>query len=128
MLQFSETTWRWLARAVFVSAILMISFLAFSSDPPDLTMNMSDKFNHALAFLVLALVLDQAFTRLHVLWGLALPLIAYGFFIEVVQGLLGYREMSLLDVGADSVGIAIYAVWRSGIRTTLQRIVVLRTR
>lgn len=126
MLHLSESIWRWLARTAFFSAIVLISFLAFSSDPPDLTMSMSDKFNHALAFFVLALVLDQAYAHMNIVWGVAFPLIAYGFIIEVVQGQLGYREMSLLDVGADSIGIALYAISRGWVRQQLQRIVVLR--
>lgn len=126
MLQLAESTWRWLARTAFFSAIALISYLAFSSDPPDLTMSMSDKFNHALAFFVLALVLDQAYAHLNIVWGVALPLVAYGLFIEVVQGQLGYREMSLLDVGADSVGITLYAISRAWVRHQVKRIVVLR--
>lgn len=126
MLQLAESTWRWSARTSFFSAILLISYLAFSSDPPDLTMSMSDKFNHALAFFVLAMVLDQAYAQLKMMWGVALPLIVYGLFIEIVQGQLGYREMSLLDVGADSIGIALYAICRGWVRNLLQRLVVLR--
>lgn len=126
MLHFAESTWRWLARTAFFSAILLISFLAFSSDPPDLTMSMSDKFNHALAFFVLAMVLDQAYTQLSIVRGVAFPLIVYGLIIEIVQGQLGYREMSLLDVGADSIGIALYAISRVWVRDKLRRIVVLR--
>lgn len=126
MLQLAESTWRWSARTSFFSAILLISYLAFSSDPPDLAMSMSDKFNHALAFFVLAMVLDQAYAQLKMMWGVALPLIVYGLFIEIVQGQLGYREMSLLDVGADSIGIALYAICRGWVRNLLQRLVVLR--
>lgn len=126
MLQLAESTWRWLARTALFSAILLISFLAFSSDPPDLTMSMSDKFNHALAFFVLAMVLDQAYAQLKMVWGVALPLIGYGLIIEIVQGQLGYREMSLLDVGADSIGIALYAISRAWVCDKLRRIIVLR--
>lgn len=123
MLHFSERRWRWMARIVFVMAIAVISSLAFSSDPPDLTMHLSDKANHALAFLVLTAVLDQTGARMPVLRALVLPLVAYGVFIELVQGQLGYREMSLLDVAADSLGITLYLIVRSWIRKMVARLV-----
>lgn len=126
MLHLSESTWRWLARTAFFSAIVLISFLAFSSDPLDFKMSMGDKITHALAFFVLAMVLDQAYAQLNMVWGIAFPLVVYGLVIEIVQGQLGYREMSMLDVGADSIGVALYAISRGWICKQLQRIVVLR--
>lgn len=123
MLNIAEPIWRWLARISFGAAILFICFLAFSSDPPDLTMQMSDKLNHALAFFVLAVMLDQTAARLHLWCAVILPLLIYGVFIEIVQGQLGYREMSWLDVGADACGILLYACGRRVIRDGIARMV-----
>lgn len=118
--------WRWLARVAFFIAIVVISVLAFSSQLPEITTRLSDKINHALAFFTLALLLDQTAHRIPLLRGLILPLLGYGFFIELVQGQLGYREMSLLDVGADSVGLLLYVSLQSSFRRLLDRLVILK--
>lgn len=126
MISISLVRWRWLSRVAFAAAIVVISCLAFSSDPPELTTRMSDKFNHVLAFFGLALILDQTAHRLPVLRGLVLPLLAYGIFIEVVQGQLGYRELSWLDVGADVLGVFLYLSFRAQWQRALAFLVTLK--
>lgn len=126
MLDVSTSSWRWLARTGLFFALVVISTLAFSSNPPELTIQLGDKFNHALAFFVLAALLDQAGSRLQLLPGIVLPLLGYGLFIEVVQGQLGYREMSLLDVVADGGGLVLYAVTRARVQRGIMRCVTLR--
>lgn len=86
-------------------------------------MNLSDKCNHGLAFFVLTGLLDQALPKLSFWLGKALPLVAYGLFIEVVQGQLGYREMSWLDVMADSAGIIVFFAARYPLQKLLDRVV-----
>lgn len=126
MLSIPVVQWRWMARLAFAAAIVVISCLAFSSDPPEVTTRVSDKLNHLLAFFVLTFVLDQTAQRLSVLRSLVLPLLAYGVFIETVQGQLGYRELSWLDVVADAAGIFLYAAFRARWQNMLGRIVSLR--
>jgi len=64
-----------------------------------------DKANHFSAFFVLYMLLSFAYKKmaLHVkvLW-----LLAFGIQIEIVQSFIG-RDASLLDIFADSIGIAI---------------------
>lgn len=125
MLEMSHQRWRWLARCIFALAIVVISALAFSSHPPEITTRISDKANHLMAFFVLAVALDQTAARLSLLRGIVLPLLAYGMVIELVQGQLGYREMSLLDVAADSTGIALYSAAREWMRRLVLKVVTL---
>ncbi|CBL46887.1 Hypothetical protein HDN1F_33040 [gamma proteobacterium HdN1] len=110
-------------RCVFVFALVVVSTLAFSAKPPELTMLISDKLNHLAAFFALAALLDQtarnvSFWRVVVIW-----LLAYGLWIECVQGWLSYREASLLDVGADAIGICLYGLVRTRIVHLLARFV-----
>lgn len=62
-----------------------------------------DKANHALAFLVLAVLGASAYSG-RLLRVLA-ALLAYGVLIEVLQGMTGYRDAEWLDVVADGVGL-----------------------
>jgi VanZ family protein len=72
---------------------------------------LSDKIEHFLAFLVLALLGLGAFGRKNVV-ALALALAAIGGLIEVLQGssFVG-RDAELLDWIADLAGIAIVLPW-----------------
>lgn len=126
MISISLIHWRRLSRIAFASAIVLISYLAFSSDPPQVATRLSDKLNHTLAFFTLAYILDQTAQRLPVVRGLVLPLFAYGVFVEAVQGQLGYREMSWLDVGADCVGIFLYLAFRVHWQRVLAYFVTLK--
>lgn len=126
MIAIPSTWWRWLARIAFTLTLVVVSALAFTSSSPEISSWFSDKFNHALAFLVLALLLDQTQDKMPFWRGLILPLVAYGLFIEIVQGQLGYREMSLLDVGADCTGLLIYALLQESIKKVIGKTFVLQ--
>jgi VanZ family protein len=95
-------------RIAFISAVLLIGYLAFGKveETPIATIN--DKFGHCAAFLALAFLLDFASPRQS--WGLAklIPLLAYGLLIELVQYFLPYREFSLWDLAADTLGLILY--------------------
>jgi VanZ family protein len=109
--------WQWLesdrlgvaARVGLVAAVLAITWLAFTPqpDPPGLGW---DKLNHVAAFLVLAMLAQLGWPgRAALPWRVGL-LLGYGLGIELVQGLLAYREGSALDFAADVVGIALWLV------------------
>ncbi|WP_156427766.1 hypothetical protein [Thiohalocapsa sp. ML1] len=109
--------WQWLesdrlgvaARVGLVAAVLAITWLAFTPqpDPPGLGW---DKLNHVVAFLVLAALAQLGWPgRAALPWRVGL-LLGYGLGIELVQGLLAYREGSALDFAADVVGIALWLV------------------
>lgn len=104
-----------LYRLVLLVAIAAISWLAFTSvsvRPAQIT---SDKVNHALAFFVLAFLVDNAFPRMRFLRVKVWPLIAYGIAIEIIQRFVA-RDASLLDLAADGVGISLYWLLRKWLR------------
>jgi len=69
---------------------------------------LNDKLEHLLAFYGLALLADFSFRSTHFALNKALPLLGYGLLIEVVQHFIPYRDFSLLDLGADFLGLATY--------------------
>lgn len=95
--------WR-LLLAVLVTGIC---WLAFWPAPPQEISTGWDKANHWLAFSTLAITACLAFPharRRHA--GVALWLLAYGIFIEAVQSQIPERTAELMDIVADSIGIA----------------------
>ncbi len=95
------------APVCFVGCVLVISWLAFSASPPDTLSTGWDKLNHVLAFAVLAFWLWRTSWVRNTLAQSGV-LIAYGLFVEGVQGVLGYREMAWNDVVADACGLAAF--------------------
>jgi len=57
---------------------------------------------------VLAGLVDYAFPKSHFNLVKALPLLAYGVLMELVQWPLPYRSFSLLDMVADGSGLVLY--------------------
>ncbi|MDD5051248.1 MAG: VanZ family protein [Sulfuricurvum sp.] len=94
-------------RIAFFIALFSISFLAFLPDysglPP--IVSISDKINHATAFLVLFILYRNAFK--HTFKRIVFSLIAYAVFIEAVQFFLPTRSASVEDIFADSIGLLI---------------------
>ena len=105
----------WLYRFGLVAAVLTISWLAFTSTHIRAAEIASDKINHAFAFFVLALLIDNAFPRTRFLLVKLWPLIGYGILIEIVQRYVA-RDSSLLDLGADMIGISLYWLLRKWLR------------
>jgi VanZ family protein len=105
-----------LALLICVLAITYLAFAPLEHEPG----TPSDKLNHFLAFWVLAWLSDRSYPGRRLeryRWTL---LLGYGLMIELVQGLLPYRDLSLLDFAADAAGILCYgAVQR--IRFLLQK-------
>lgn len=65
----------------------------------------SDKWAHAITFLILALWFAGQYRR-KAYWRIAVGLAAFGALIEIVQRMVGYRTAEWLDMGADMAGIA----------------------
>jgi len=108
MVSVSSSVYLGLYRLGFFVCVLAISWLAFGSPPSNIAATVSDKILHGIAFLVLAYLLSGALPA-HSFWKVVLPvLLAYGFFIELIQGQLSYRDFSLLDFAADAAGILCY--------------------
>ena len=97
--------WRGYFRWAFAAGLVLV--MALSLAPPQLPLPTTgwDKANHALAFAILAVLGLASYPRRMTL--VLLALLAYGGLIEVLQGLTPYRTAEWLDLGADSVGLAI---------------------
>lgn len=113
------------ARVGLVAALLAITWLALTPQPDAPGLGW-DKLNHVAAFLVLAALADLGWPgRAMAPWRVGL-LLGYGLGIELVQGMLAYRQGSVLDFAADLVGVALWLVlarvllrWRRGSRSAI---------
>lgn len=94
-----------LALILAFSAITYLAFVELPQEGPDLGW---DKLNHAVAFYVLALLVDFSTPRVRFGAAKLLALMAYGVGIEAVQHFLPYREASWEDLLADAVGVLAY--------------------
>lgn len=104
-----------LFRVLLVAALLAISFLTTTRLTIPVAGDMDDKSAHAIAFFMLALLVDFSFPA----WTFrtkVLVLIAYGLSIEITQAYLPYRRCSLFDLGADAGGLALYGICQPALR------------
>ena len=103
-----DATLRWAGRLLFLTAIVLITDLALQpgyATPPRLFG--SDKLEHLLAFMTLAMLARMGWPRQPV-WALGIVLLGYGLGLEVVQSMdwVG-RTASMADVAADAIGVLI---------------------
>ncbi|GAA5214277.1 VanZ family protein [Corallincola platygyrae] len=96
---------RWLYLATLIVCVIVISVLAFT-DPPKQASLGNDKYNHFLAFFVLAFLCSHGLL-LKLRYKLVL-LGCYGLLIEWVQSHLPHRTASILDFAADMAGALTY--------------------
>ncbi len=91
----------WLALGWSMVAALVWLSLAPPSDGMSL---INDKLAHAIAYFSLM----TWFGQLHAgLARVALALLMLGALLEILQGMTGYRDMSLADLAADAIGIGL---------------------
>jgi VanZ family protein len=64
-----------------------------------------DKLFHFGNYAVLGFLASISFPKHHYWWKLCLPLVVFGFLIECLQGLSGYRNFSWLDLLANTSGL-----------------------
>lgn len=96
----------WLALWLCGVTILIVVCLLPSPDLPKL--DVSDKLEHALAFVLLAGSAVQLFERWRALAAVAIGLLALGIGIEFAQALFTTtRAMEGADVVADAIGIVV---------------------
>lgn len=105
-------------RVCLAATLIAILFLATTHQQMPVAANISDKFNHALAFFVLAWLTDRAFPGKTFWKTKALPLLAYGIGIECLQYFLPFREFSILDMLADGAGLIVYRVVMTVVKIT----------
>lgn len=98
----------WPFRWLLLVAVCAISYLAFTSPEQGVAVRGWDKLNHAVAFYVLALLIDFASPRTRFGAVKVLALFAYGVAIEAVQYFIPTREASLNDLFADAIGVLAY--------------------
>jgi len=93
----------WLFAGLLIATAITVASLVPARDLPPL--GVSDKVEHAVAYLLLAFWFASVMTRRDYVY-LILALLAFGGGIEIAQGLMGLgREADLLDLAADGAGI-----------------------
>ncbi|QCF27326.1 VanZ family protein [Hydrocarboniclastica marina] len=90
-------------RALLYPTLILILYLATTSQAYPVPAASSDKVNHIMAFVTLGILLRWSYPALGMTWALLL-LVGYGLGIEVIQSALPYRQFSLLDLLADLAG------------------------
>jgi VanZ family protein len=92
----------WMLLGLLIALAIAIVCVVPSRSLPNV--NLSDKLEHALAFLLLAFWFGSIIVRRDFLW-LAVALVAFGGLIEIVQGTTGLgRHADPRDLLADSLG------------------------
>jgi hypothetical protein len=96
--------WLWkLGGLCLALAVLVLSLLPVEQLPQ---VRVWDKFQHMLAYVALALWFGSITPRRRYAW-IAAGLMAYGAFIELLQGWMEQgRHADLSDLGANATGIA----------------------
>ncbi|RUM50276.1 MAG: VanZ family protein [Hydrogenothermus sp.] len=87
-------------KIIFFAYIVFIAFMSFYPSPPETPT--SDKLNHFIAFLILAVLYRISFQGSY--WANFFIAIIYGAFIELVQSFLPYRYAEYADFVADVFG------------------------
>ena len=101
-----------LARMALAIATIAITALALMPAPEVPVTTAWDKLDHGFAFFTLALLAEHAFPHQPFWRRIALCVVAYGVGIEIVQWFTPDRDASVMDVLADSIGVAGYGVVR----------------
>jgi len=84
--------------------IALVFTLSLMPHPPHTGLDQGDKIGHFLAYALLAGWFGQISAR-RLAWGLGF--LGMGAMIEVLQGMTGYRDMSLADLAANALGLVI---------------------
>jgi VanZ family protein len=93
----------WFLDGLLIATAITVASLLPAHDLPAL--GISDKLEHAVAYLLLAFWFASVMARRDYPY-LVLALLAFGGGIEIAQGLMGLgREADLLDLAADGVGV-----------------------
>jgi VanZ family protein len=120
--------WLWFT----LPALLWTIFIAWGSmappeDLPTISFPLADKLEHAGAYTVLGFLLLRAWLRHRPArlgaWGLIVIICAlYGFYLECLQALSGYRDFELADALCNTLGATLGAtLWFLITRPARQR-------
>lgn len=91
-------------RTLFCISIASITWLGFTSEPYPIPSAASDKVNHLLAFMELAILTRLGWPALRLFIPL-LVLTGFGLALELGQSMTPWRDFSLLDLLADAIGV-----------------------
>lgn len=107
-----QKTWpmRIVFRILLLVALVGVSVLAVWPSQVSIITTGWDKSNHLLAFFVLFWLLDFSWPNSLSIVQKIVILMAYGLLIEIVQLNQSQRFFSLLDWGADGLGLCLYLV------------------
>jgi len=94
------------AKYLFYICIIVIEYLATTTQEIEVIQDSWDKANHFVAFFSLYFLLSFGYLRFSVLKKIILLLI-FAIQIEVVQYFIPGRDFSLLDIFADMIGMGI---------------------
>jgi len=98
-----------LFRVALLIVVLVIGYLATTPQTLPVVADISDKLLHGLAFFVLLLLADFSWPGTGLNPFKLLAVFAYGLLIEAVQHFLPYRDFSLIDMLANTLGMGFYA-------------------
>lgn len=101
-----------LSRTLFGMSLIGITLLAcWPTDELEMGTGW-DKTNHLLAFFVLFLLADYSWSGQGLLKFKVAGLLAYGLLLELLQGFVPNRELSLLDLMTNGLGMLLYWLLR----------------
>jgi VanZ family protein len=101
-----------LVKTALYTNFLVIEYLALTPQHIEVLDGLWDKQNHFFAFFVLFVLLSFAYQYFSMLKKIGI-LLLIGFQIEITQYFIPGRFFSLMDIVADSIGIAIgILVWQ----------------
>lgn len=97
-------------RVLLCVTLAIVTYLATTPLEFTVVSSINDKINHFVAFFILALFLDFSFPNFNFNMSKIILLITYGFSLEMIQHFLPHRMFSLIDLVADTVGLAVYGL------------------
>jgi len=104
---------------LFFSTAFVVFILAIvSNDHISLDSDYADKIKHISAFFTLSLLLNRSSSSIEKRLRNMLALLLFGFFIEVVQYFIPSRDSDWMDVLADFIGIVLFQLSYSFLKTT----------
>ncbi len=88
--------------------IMLVVYLSLMHNPPKLSdFHMLDKLEHISAYGFLMFWFGQIFWRLNQRIMLAIGFVTMGIFIEIMQGMQGFRVFEYADMLANTTGVVI---------------------
>ena len=106
-----------LFRLALAVSVVAIMWLATTEPEYEVVEEINDKVSHILAFIALSFLLDLSFPDRRFDIREVMALLGFGLLIECLQYFIPYRTCSILDLGADAIGIALYGgaklLWRN---------------